>query len=395
MSNIENEQHGSTARSPVIDLEAEEISPGADAGDSAAAKDAESAPPAAETTAEPETAAPEPPKEEPVSPPPPREKSPLWTKTRVMGIAAVIAAFLGAWFYREFGAQWWPPSAMTAMEEKLGALEASNRTLNEQLVALSTALDTFRSTTTESLDTQAKAAGGVDGRLAELEKALGELRQSVASLGSGTTTTSPDPAALADITQRIERLEQQVADLSKGTTTTTPPPTGTDDFTELTQALSDLKAKFQAGVAYKEELDRIAIYVPGNSDLADLVPFAASGIANPQALGDALEALVPNLGGSTSGETATAEAGGFWAWFGTVVKIRDLNTLDWADLAKSAAADARAGDLKAAIARLEEPGGDLPSGLADWRDKARQRLKAEGAMAQLAAAVTQIIMGKP
>lgn len=393
MSNIENEQHGSTARSPVIDLEAEEISPAADAGDGEAAKDAEPAPLAADTP-EPEAAATEPVKEEPVSPPPPREKSPLWTKTRVLGLAAVIAAFLGAWFYREFGAHWWPPSSMTAMEEKLGALEASNRTLNEQLVALSTAFDTFKSTTTESLDTQAKAAGGVDGRLGELEKALGELRQSLASLGSGTGATSPDPAALADITQRIERLEQQVADLSKGTVTT-PPPTGTDDFSELTQALSDLKAKFQAGVAYKEELDRIAIYVPGNSDLADLVPFAASGISNPQALGDALEALLPNLAGSTSGETATAEAGGFWAWFGTVVKVRDLNTLDWADLAKSAAADAKAGDLKAAIARLEEPGGDLPSELADWRDKARQRLKAEGAMAQLAAAVTQIIMGKP
>jgi hypothetical protein len=162
----------------------------------------------------------------------------------------------------------------------------------------------------------------------------------------------------------------------------------------LSQALSDLKAKFQAGTPYKEELDRIAVYVPQNTDLAELVPFAASGIANPQALGSALEALVPSLAGPTSGD-ATAEASGFWAWFGTVIKIRDLNTLDWADLARSAAADAKAGDLKAAIARLEEPGGDLPSALADWRDNARQRLKAEGAMAQLATAVTQIITGKP
>jgi hypothetical protein len=111
-------------------------------------------------------------------------------------------------------------------------------------------------------------------------------------------------------------------------------------------------------------------------------------------LGADLDALVPGLAGPSEVGSATAESTGFWAWVGSVVKVRDLNTLDWPDLAKAAAADAKSGDLKAAVARLEKPGGDLPPALADWRDKARQRLKAESAMTQLAAAVTQIIMGK-
>ena len=368
MTNIENESQGSEARSPVIDLEAEDVSPAADTGDT------------------------EVPKEEPTSPsPPPPEKPPFWTTKRIAGVVAVIALVLGAWAYREFGAKWWPPSAMSAMEERLGTLEASNRTLNEQLVALSGAFDNFKSGATQGAAAQTNKTITIEAKLAELDKAVAELRQSAASQGSASQG-STNPAALAEITQRIERLEQQVAALHEAGTT--PPATGNENFAEATQALAELKAKFQAGVAYKEELDRIAVYVPQNADLAELAPFASSGIANAQALSAVLDSLVPSLAAPSADESQTGETSGFWAWVGTVVKVRDLNTLDWADLARSAALDAKAGDLKGAIARLEEPGGDLPPALADWRDKARQRLKAESAMAQLAAAVTQIIMGK-
>jgi chaperonin cofactor prefoldin len=368
MTNIENESQCSEARSPVIDLEAEDVSPAADTGDT------------------------ELPKEEPVPPPPPLEKRPLWTTKRIATVVAIIAALLGAWAYREFGARWWPPSAMSTMEERLGTLEASNHTLNEQLTALSGAFDNFKSGASQGADAQANKITTIEAKLAELDKALSELRQSVASLGS-TTQGSADPAALAQITQRLERLEQHVSALQAAGSTA--PATGNENSPELTQALADLKAKFEAGVAYKEELDRIAVYVPQNADAAALAPFASSGIANAQALGAALDALVPSLAGPAADGPAAKEASGFWAWVGSVVKVRDLYPLDWAELGKSAAADAKAGDLKAAIARLEKPGGDLPQGLADWRDKARQRLNAESAMAQLAAAVTQIIMGKP
>ncbi len=371
MNTIENESQGSKARSPVIDLEAEDISPAADTGETEA------------------------PKEEPASPPPSKTSS-FWTRGRITGIAAVIAALLGAWLYREFGADFWPPASVSALEERIGTLEASNRTLNEQLLSLGGTFDALKAETAKLATEAANKASGFETRFADLDKALGELRQSVETLGASTGTGTTDPAALADLTQRIERLEQAVQALREGGgTTPTTTTTGAQDFSEVSQALADLKAKFAAGVAYKQELDRIAVYVPQNQDLADLEPFASSGIANAASLGSALEALVPSLSGPGSGDAANADAGGFWAWFGTVVKVRDLNTLDWADLARGAAADARAGDLKAAIARLEEPGGDLPPGVAEWRDKARQRLKAEGALAQLAASVTAIIMGKP
>jgi hypothetical protein len=273
-------------------------------------------------------------------------------------------------------------------------VEASNRALNQQLISRGGNLDGLKTDTTKLGETTASKELDLEARLADMDKAVSELRQSITALGSGTTRSKADPAQLADLTQRVEKLEQAVAALREGGGTPTTTTTSGEDFSQLSQALADLKAKFAAGVPYKEELDRIAVYVPQNPDLADFQPSASSGIANAAALGSALEALAPSLSGPGASDANTADAGGFWAWFGTVVKVRDLNTLDWADLARGAAADAKAGDLKAAIARLEEPGGDLPPGIAEWRDRARQRLKAEGAMAQLAAAVAAIIAGK-
>jgi len=370
MNTIENDSQGSKARSPVIDLEAEDISPAADTGDT------------------------EPPTEEPAASPPPPERKPFWTRNRITGIGAILVGLLGAWLYREFGAEFWPPASVSALAERLGTVEASNRTLNEQLLSLGGSFDALKAETAKLASTTAGKDQDLEARLADMDKAMAELRQSVAALGSNTTGSTPDPTALADLTQRIEKLEQSVAALREGggtapTTTTT---TSGQDFSQLSQALADLKAKFAAGVPFKDELDRIAVYVPQNPDLADLEPSASSGIANAAALASALEALAPSLSGP--GDAETADAGGFWAWFGTVVKVRDLNTLDWAALARGAAADAKVGDLKAAIARLEEPGGDLPPQVAEWRDRARQRLKAEGAVAQLAAAVAAIITGK-
>ncbi len=372
MSNIENDSQGSKARMPVIDLEAEDISPPPDTGETEAAK------------------------EEPgPTPPPPSHGPPLLTRNRVLGLAvAVIAAVLGAWLYRQFGVDFWPPSSVSTLERRVGTLEASNRTLNEQLVALSGTLDALKADTAKRAGEATDKISGLDARLADLEKATAELRQSLAAVSTNSGGTTADPAVLADLTRRIEALEQAVAALRSGST---PPATsgGGQDFSGLSQALSDLKAKFAAGVPYEEELDRIAVYVPQNPDLADLRLEAASGIPNAQALGSALEALAPNLASAGGGNEAGAQdGGGFWAWIGSVVKVRDLGTLDWADLARSAAADAKAGDLRGAIARLEQPGGELPPQVAEWRDHARQRLKLEASLAQLNAAVSAIIAGK-
>lgn len=377
MSSIESESQVSKSRNPVIDLEAEDISPPTDTGD---------------------TEPPQPAEEPAPAPPPEPEKQPsFWSRHRAAIIAAAVAVVLGAWFYRAVVADLWPPSSMA---ERLATLEAANRTVNDQLKTLGGILDTLKADLAKRAEDGTNAAASVETRLGDLDKAVAELRQSITALGqtsSGGGGTA-DPEALTALAERVAKLEQAVTALREGgggaTTTTTTTTGGGQDFAQLTQALADLKAKFAGGLPFKDELDRIAVYVPGNQDLAALQPYAATGIVNPQGLATALEALLPGLAKPGAGETS-GEASGFWAWFGTVVKIRDLNTLDWADLARAAANDAKAGDLNAAIARLEEPGGDLPAELAQWRDQARQRLKAESAMAQLGAALTAVISGTP
>lgn len=376
MSSIENESQVSKSRNPVIDLEAEDISPPTDTGDSEPPKPAEEPAP---------------------TPPPEPEKQPsFWSRHRTAIIAAIVAVLLGAWFYRAVVSDLWPP---TTMAERLSTLEAANRTVNEQLVSLGGNLDMLKADLAKRAEDGSNAAASVETRLGDLDKAVAELRQSIAALGqtTGSGGGTADPEALTALTERVAKLEQAVAALREGGTTTTTTTTtgGGQDVTQLTQALADLKAKFAGGLPFKDELDRIAVYVPGNQDLAALRPYAATGIVNPQGLATTLEALLPGLAKPGGGDTGGGEASGFWAWFGTVVKIRDLNTLDWADLARAAANDAKAGDLNAAITRLEEPGGDLPPELAQWRDKARQRLKAESAMAQLGAALTAVISGTP
>ena len=145
-----------------------------------------------------------------------------------------------------------------------------------------------------------------------------------------------------------------------------------------------------AGVPYKDELDRIAVYVPQNNDLADLNAHAAAGIANPQALGSALEALVPEpckrrATAIPAAKMRAASGPGSAPWSKSATSTRWTGPISRA----SAAADAKAGDLKAAIARLEEPGGDLPPELARVARPARiSASRPKAAMAQLAAAVT-------
>jgi hypothetical protein len=372
MSKIENETQGSKARSPVIDLEAEDISPPTDTGDSAPPSESEETPAA----------------EEAVSSPPPKAPS-IWMRNRITAIIAVVAAIAATIFYHEYGFDLWPPSSVSKLGERLAAVEASNQTLNDQLVSLGGTLDTLKADASKRAGTSADEASALAGRLDEVEKAVTELRQSIVSLpkaGGG----GADPAALADLDRRVAKLEQTLADLGQGNATPSPP----QEASPLPQMLADLKAKFAVGAPYKDELDRIAVYVPESPDVATLMPDAATGIANAQSLAADLERLVPDLSQPSPGSASTNDTG-FWAWVGTVVKVRDLDTLDWADLARAAANDAKAGDLRAAIAKLEEPGGDLPQALVQWRERAQQRLKAEDAFAQLVAAVSAVIMGKP
>src|SRR4051812_16868211 len=106
----ENDQDG-PVRPPVIDLEARDMT-------------AEPEPqPEPESAAEPEPA--------PPVPPPPRRRRP-WAAWAVAAIA-LLAIFAGAWAYKSYGQRFWPSDEMTAMARRLAALEATSKTLGDQM----------------------------------------------------------------------------------------------------------------------------------------------------------------------------------------------------------------------------------------------------------------------
>ncbi|MGE3831923.1 MAG: hypothetical protein AB7F76_13085, partial [Parvibaculaceae bacterium] len=291
--------------------------------------------------------------------------------------------------------------------DRVASLEAANHTLNGQLNEMGQTIGTLRTETKKLVDaanTKADEAAGkadaasqgiasFESRLAEAEKNLSTLKTEIAGLGTTTGGgEGPSAGALAAIETRLAALEDQVKALETNQGSGTSGGNGGGAETAaLSQALSDLKAKFAGGAAYKAEIEVIAKALPNAPGLAELGPHAEKGIASAEGLGAALEALAPDLPKSSD---ESGSDGGILSWLGTIVTIRDLDARDWGELALAAAKNAKAGDLRSAIRRLDETGVEIPAKLAEWRALAETRLQAEAALDRLSAAVIAAIAGK-
>lgn len=365
----------------VIDLEAQDVTP--------------------EPEADPQPqAAPEPPP--PPRSPPPKRRSGGSLKYGVAALA--IGLIAGGWFYRDVVSSYLPSDAMTALDQRVGTLEASNKTINEQLAAVSSAAETA-GTTAANLDASVKSAAEAAGaagndakaataRIADVEKSIAalrddvdRLRQTVTTAGAGTGTGgSADPAALAAIGQRLDALEKDVASLKSSGG-------GGADTAALTQALSDLKAKIASGVAYRAEYDRIFRMVPAAAGLDVLAAFADAGLPTAQGLAADLRAGIPTLPRPVGDAPSTDQS--YWGTvldsLSGIITIRDIGEADWPGLAEKCASLAEANDLQQAIALIDGAEGDKPSLVAQWRDKAAGRLKLEAALGEAEKAVLRHI----
>jgi len=382
MTMRENETQGSGAEPPVIDLEAEEVAGAA------------------------ETATPDAPPPEPEIPPPaPRKKHPV----RSIAIAglAVVAILAGAVAYRSFGERLWPSGRSLAMEERLAALDATTRTLNNQVTGLGAALDelkTANSAASERIDEASSTAHSaadqmkaLDRRLAQAETGLKAARDAISAIGSSTTGSSGTgvpPAELEALAARVSALEDAVAALKSA------PPSplgGNAETAALSQALADLKAKLVSGAPYEAEAHTIARLAPGIAALDMLLPYAASGLPTPPMLANEIKTIGDGLPDAKS--PAEASDSGFWGTIdqllGSVVTVKTIGEIDWKDLCAKAAADAGAGRLAEAIARLDDSETALPPELAQWRGKAKARLGADAAIEDVSTAVLRVLSTSP
>lgn len=369
----------------VIDLDAEEVT-------------SEPPPETAAKSAEPPRAA----------PPPPRRAG---GSVKWIVAALVIGMAGGAWLYRDLLSSYLPSAETSLLRDRIGALEAQNKTVNEQLQSLSGGIDTLRrdsdglrqQTEAYSQAIAAAAAGAaaakkdvstLTARLAAAEQALtaaksdlDALRSAVAAAGSGGGTV--DMAALAALAQRIEVVERDIASLKSGAVAGGEATAAAG----LSQALADIKAKIAAGASYRDEFDRIARMVPAAPGLDVLGTHAAAGLPNAQDLAAELRQAIPTLPKPAveTGSGSESYWDSLWNGLTSIVTIRTIGEADWPALAETAASAAAAGDLNQAIAAIDAAEGSPPVALSQWRERAAQRIRLEAALDQAAEAVLRQI----
>ncbi|MFO0993094.1 MAG: hypothetical protein U1E67_14305 [Hyphomicrobiales bacterium] len=401
MTAPESNDKDGPVRPPVIDVEAEDVTP-------VTAME----PPKLDESVMPADPVPPPP-----PPPLPKRRASHWRRWGLL-LLFIAAAALGAWAYRDYGQRFWPSDQMTALAERVDALDAGNKTLNDQLLALGGSIDTLKSADATQNDQVATAIesskqtasglaalkqviAGNDARFSETQTALDELRAgldalkaSISSAGDTLTVTAPDPAALAALTQRVDALDAALqslkAEIGKGGD-------GADQAALLSQTLADLKAKFATGAPYQDELNRIARLVPAAPGVAALAPFAASGLKDSQALAGELKdviATLPAPAAESGSKTGNEYLDYLVDLLGSVVTIRVVGETDWRDIAERARAYAETNDLAAAISLIARAEGEPPAALAAWRNTAQARLDGEAALNDLSAAVLRELAAK-
>lgn len=390
MSDTPKDDGEPSIKPPVIDLDAEDVT------EEVFLK-------AQKGETESRTEDPAPPRTAPPPPPPPRAKPARRGNLAWILVALIAGVMAGAWLYRDVLASYFPTDEMASMQARLAGLEAETGTLARQMTAVGGAADAVKQQAAglgnAIAEASAKAAAtqdslaALDKRLASAEETLAAAKSDLDSLraalsASGSSTGTPDTAALAALAQRIDAMEKDLASLKTN-------PVGGEDqgaATALSQALSDIKAKIAAGAPYAEELERIARMVPAASGLDILTAHAAEGLPNAEGLAAELRAAIPLL---PKPPEPSSSGDGYWdsVWeaLTSIVRIRNIGETDWAGLAEKSAAFADSGDLPQAISLIDAAEGTKPVPLSQWRDRAGQRLNLEAALDQASDAILRQI----
>jgi hypothetical protein len=330
-------------------------------------------------------------------PPPPPEREPVRKKTSSVTlpiIALLAGTAIGGWLYKDVLASYLPSNEMQSAKNSIETLQAQNKTLAEQVAAISAASDDMKTklgSLSSELQSSAGANSSFESRITAAEAATKSAQAEIEKLKSrpsgGTTVTAADSGALASLAQRLDALEKDVASLK-----TTAKPAGQSAMaTTLSQSLADLKAKIASGASYRAEFDRISRMVPAAAGLETLGAHADEGLPAPQGLAKELTDLIPLLPKPETQTTApdASYLSGFWNMMSGLVTIRKIGEADWPALASQCAALAESGDLSQAIAKIDTAEGVKPVAISNWRDRAAARIALEKAVDDTAQAVAR------
>lgn len=320
-------------------------------------------------------------------------------------VAALAAGAVGGgWLYRDVLSGYLPSDQTRALTERMDSLGKGYEAIATQVQGMErltgqlttdvNALESSVNTAAGDSKTMADGLAATKSGIAALEAGLAETRAMLAEVASrpadAPASGNPEAAVPASLAQRLAALEQDVAALKAQKS-------GALDVAALTQTVADLNARIAAGTSFAAESDRIARLLPAASGLDVLAAHAATGLPNAKGLATELAALKPGL--PTPEIAIVPEEPGLWERIGdalsSVITIRDLDAVNWQQVAEKAVAFADAGDLAQAIAAVDEPEGALPPALQQWRDRAAARLSLEAALASVAAAASRVQAAGP
>jgi predicted nucleic acid-binding Zn-ribbon protein len=320
--------------------------------------------------------------------------------------AGILGLVGGGWLYRDVLAQYFPDNQITALSQRVDAMQAEN-TSAQTAVANVNALAQKLSTNIESLEAASQqlkseldalkltATGATEKQaaaeqsLAEMSSSIASLKQTLSTISSTTGSASPvDQQALVTLSGRVDVLEKDFGAL-KSQKSAAP------DMTVLSQSLADMKAKIATGASFATELDRVQRMVPAAEGL-DVLARNEQGLPNAQGLAAELKAAIPTLPASTA--PASTEDDGYWSRFSNFVSglitIRDAAEKDWPKFAESLVATAETGNLADAITAVDEIDGSKPGAIAQFRDRAAARVALEAALTKTSEAITREITAR-
>jgi hypothetical protein len=365
----------------------------------------------------PQTSAPEPPPAEPESAPDVEIHPPASDRAGATVIAATIAAglaggaivllvLLGLWFAGLVPVRYAATSGTNAqaaaetrildalaqrvgnIEAALAKLPASDPAIADKVAAADNAMKSLGIALTalnrRSDDIAANAAQARE-RADAAAKAVAALQSSLTAAAS----SGPSSAELDALEKRIAALESAVRSARAEIGTVAGKSSSNDHDARLALSASVLRDAVLAGAPFADELAAVKQLGGGDTSLAALAPFAATGVPSPATLAHELHALIPGMlkisgtGAPNAGFLERLQANA-----GKLVRISPMNAPagnDPSAVLGRIEIDAADNDVAAALADL----GQLPDAVRApanaWIEKAKARQAAVGAARQIAA----------
>ncbi len=226
---------------------------------------------------------------------------------------------------------------------------------------------------------QGGSAGAVSAdvqlKVGELAKRLDELSAKLAAVpaaGAGDVK-----AALDHLTTRLDAMDKRLNEGLEASKASAAAPKAVVD------AVAALEAKLGAGTAFDTELSAAMTALPAAAGLADLKPFAATGIPTLETLKASFAPVVAAVTATGSSEPAEPAESSTWdlvkARLASVVKVRHRSEVEWPDAVTEASRQLDENDLAGAVATLSKPANPPPA-VIDWLKGANARIEADQAI---------------